>query len=227
MKRRAQRKFLERVDPALRESLEKSLEAGAFETPTVTSFTMTGAASLYGDTVVHQEQLAAAPLETRGPELHAVRAESFERLTRRLSNTSTRRQALKTVGVAAVAAVGAAVLRPFGTATAVTCPAGGQACGNFCCPRRTTCSQALSTHACCCAAGTTPCGPTCCNKGVACLDSRRGTCGCQAGTTPCDDGSGLTCCPAGQACPGANSTTTCLPPNSSTFCTSVNSTVTT
>jgi hypothetical protein len=226
MKRRAQRKVLDRVDPALRESLQKGFEAG-FEPPRLTSFTMTGASSLYGNPVVHHEQLVTVPVEASEPERQVVRSASFERLTRRLSNTSTRRQALKTVGVAAVAAVGAAVVRPFGTATAVTCVNGGVPCGNFCCPKRTTCSQAFPNRSCCCPAGATPCGSQCCNRGVACLDSQRGICGCEAGTTPCGSGTDVMCCPAGTACPGVNSSSTCPSPNSSTFCTSVNSTVTT
>src|SRR3954449_11127987 len=149
MARRAQRKFLDRVDPALRESLEKSLEAGTFEPPTVTSFTMTGASSLYGaGGTPHETHLEPLPPAVLAPRRSGS---SFDRLTRSLANTSTRRQALGVFGAAAAAAVGATVLKPFGAATATslptttigTCPDGRQKCGGFCCPRKATCSTAF------------------------------------------------------------------------------------
>src|SRR5207237_9268203 len=138
---RAQREFLRRIDPDRRDALRQSLEAGRFEPPTLTSFTMTGASSLYGESGTHYEQqrLEAVPGST--PAAPAVRGESFERLTRAMANTSSRRQALKVLGAAAAAAVGAAVLKPLGAATAVTCPDGRQVCGNACCPKKYTCSS--------------------------------------------------------------------------------------
>jgi|SRR5581483_5039100 len=218
MTRRAQRKFLERVDPALRASLEKQL-AGGFQAPTLTSFTMTGASSLYGNGAAHYEPDRSDQSVGAVASVPVVTEAAFERLTRSLANTKSRRQALKMFGVAAAGAVGAAVLKPFGVAVAATCPDGGQQCGQYCCPKRATCSD--PSLSCCCPAGATPCGPKCCSRGVACLDSGSGLCGCQAGTTPCGSGNKLRCCPAGQACPGTNSTA-CPPPYSSSFCQGTN-----
>ncbi|MBV9410528.1 MAG: hypothetical protein JO148_02945 [Acidimicrobiia bacterium] len=219
MTRRAQRKFLDRVDPAVRASLEKNLERG-FQPPTVTSFTMTGASSLYGDGGTHYEPSGADPSVGTLPPIPAVTVGSFERLTRAMANTKSRRQALKMFGAAAAGAVGVAVLKPFGAATAASCPDGGQLCGQYCCPKRTTCSDPSSR--CCCPAGATPCGPSCCGRGVTCVDASRGLCGCATGTTPCGTGRNLTCCPAGHACPGVNATS-CPPPNSAAvFCIAAN-----
>ncbi|HWW55199.1 MAG TPA: hypothetical protein VNY84_15585 [Acidimicrobiales bacterium] len=210
--RRARRVFLERVDPERRESLRRSLEAGGFEPPTVTSFTMTGASSLYGaGETPHEPQ---SPDQSVGaiPAVTATKVGSFDRLTHALATTSSRRQALKVFGTAAAGAVAAAVLKPFGVAAAASCPSGTQHCGSSrCCPRGTFCSQIGTSKSCCCRAGATPCGPGCCDAGVACIDSTRGLCGCAAGKTVCRQGPGLYCCPAGRACPGVNSTTCAKP----------------
>jgi hypothetical protein len=210
MARRAQRSFLNHVDPARRESLKRHLEAGAFDPPAITSFTMTGTSSLYldgGTVAAREDEAQIAPVLATAPVPRRASGETFERLTRKLANTTSRRQALKVLGGAAAAAVGAAVLKPAGMATAaVSCPSGQQPCGAACCPPRYTCSTHDAERACCCKPGTAPCGPTCCPSGVACVDRTRGRCGCPAGTTPCGTSTRLTCCPAGTACPGANST---------------------
>ncbi|GEM_PF-2583424 len=134
-------------------------------------------------------------------------SERFDDLTRAVGASPSRRRVLKMFGAAAIGAVGAVVLRPF-QGNAVTCPAGSAICGQGCCPKGGSCTDAASS--CCCPKGTTPCGPSCCQTGVACVDADRGLCGCPAKTTPCGSGAGLTCCAAGQACsPGC--------PNASSF----------
>jgi hypothetical protein len=150
----------------------------------------------------------------------------FDDLTRAMAGPMPRRGALKVLGAAAAASVGAVVLKPFradagckageavcGTSCCAkglacldastgrcSCPSGTVLCGPTCC--RGTCT--LSTGiGCCCEPGLTPCGINCCRPGVACLDRSRAQCGCPPRYTACGSGSGLTCCPLGTPCGGS------------------------
>src|SRR2546430_6644986 len=95
---RAQRELLRRVDPERRDSLRQSLEAGGVEPPTLTSFTMTGASSLYGESGTHYEQQRLEAVPGRAPAAPAGRAEAFERLTRAMAHTFSTREGLKGLG---------------------------------------------------------------------------------------------------------------------------------
>jgi hypothetical protein len=141
-------------------------------------------------------------------------SERFDDLARGLSKSHSRRGALKLIGGAAVAAVGAAVLRPL-RSSAVTCPAGATVCGAGCCNKGDTCSRPAAS--CCCAKGTTPCGVKCCAKGVACIDADSGLCGCPAGQA-CRSGCPTALSLATASACLSSTTTTCQPDGSA--CTS-------
>ncbi len=128
--------------------------------------------------------------------------ERFDDFTRTMAAPHSRRSVLKAVGVAAVGATAATILKPFRGQATVGCPTGAPACGQGCCQKGETCSN--PSTGCCCPAGTTPCGDTCCSKGIACVDSGAGICGCPARTTPCGSAGNLTCCGTGKACGDAS-----------------------
>ena len=141
-----------------------------------------------------------------GDAREATVTRSFDDLSRAMAAPTSRRGALKMLGMTGAAAAAAVLLKPF-RGGAVTCPAGSQVCGQGCCPAGGTCSSPSLN--CCCLKGQTPCGPKCCNKGIACVDPYSGICGCPAGKTPCGTGASMTCCDAGVACrPGCPSVST-------------------
>ena len=155
--------------------------------------------------------------------------ERFDRLSRTLGASTSRRGVLKMMGAAVVGATATTVLRPFqaqascpaGTTTCGTncctagvacrdfknsicgCPSGINACGKKCCANPGDfCAFISGPCAACCPAGTTACGRACCASGSACQDRKFGVCGCPAGTRPCGEFGPLqACCPSDAPCP--------------------------
>jgi hypothetical protein len=159
--------------------------------------------------------------------------ERFDRLSRTLAASTSRRGALKMIGASLAGAAAATVLRPTqGHAVCAAgqsvcgptccsagvacldptngicgCPPGRASCGAGCCPNKGDfCAFISGPCAACCPKGTTPCGRACCPAGVACLSASTATCGCPPNTILCGEGPSASCCPAGQPCPTDRST---------------------
>jgi hypothetical protein len=138
-------------------------------------------------------------------------SDQFESLTRTLGTGTSRRQALKIFGAAAMATVAATILKPFRAQGQPNC-IGSTPCGETCCPAGVSCID-RATSKCGCPSGTTQCGPNkCCPAGIICRNAATGTCGCPYGAGQCGTG----CCKAGETCSDPNSACCC--PSGTTPC---------